>query len=159
MSQNRHQKRKLPFQEGTWFAVPLRPTGYAIGRVARHTPKGEIIVAYIFGPRRQHVPSLDEISDLSPSDAARVMQVGGVGLLDGGWAVIGNSSHWVRERWPIPHFIRRELLREVAWRVIYADDNPNKVVAEERIPYDTVGLEPDSLSGHIAAETELSDIL
>ncbi len=150
---------KLPYKEGTWFAVPLRQGGYAIGCVARHTPEGEIILAYLFGPKRERIPTLDEIDHLEPHEAVKVIRVGGLGLIDGSWPVIGDSPHWERERWPIPAFIRRDDLSRTAWRVIYSDDDPNSIPSEQRIPYETTGLEPDSLHGHRAAEIYLSQIL
>ena len=163
---NRLHKEKLPFKEGTWFAIPLRQGGYAVGRVARHTPKGEIILAYFFGPKRERVPTLDEIDQLEPHEAVKVIRTSELGLMDGSWPIIGNSPRWERERWSIPAFIRREPLLDIpgetlppprAWRVIYSDEN--KVVSEHRIPYETTGLEPDGFSGHKAAEIHLSQIL
>lgn len=150
---------KLPYKEGTWFAVPLRQGGYAVGRVARHTIEGEIILAYFFGPKRDHVPALDEVDDLEPHEAIKVIMVGGIGLIDGSWPVIGDSPCWEHERWPIPAFIRRDDLSRTAWRVIYSDNDPNTVVSEQRISYDTAGLEPNSLHGHKAAEVYLTQIL
>jgi len=155
----RRQKETLPFMEGTWFAIPLRQSGYAIGRVARQTRNGEIILAYLFAPKWKHVPAVDEIGCLQPEDAVKVLMVGGLGLIDGTWPVIGDSSSWDRERWPIPAFVRRDDLSRTAWRVVYSDDDPNRIVVEERIPYETTELEPNSLYGHKAAESYLSQIL
>jgi len=150
---------KLPYKEGTWFAVPLRQGGYAVGRVARHAPEGKIILVYLFGPKRERVPTLDELDHLEPHEAVKVIQAGDLGLLDGTWPIIGDSSCWERERWRIPAFIRRDDLSRTAWRVIYADDDPNTVVTEERTPYETTELEPNSLHGHKAAEIYLSQVL
>ena len=41
----------LCYKEGTWFAVPLLPNGFAVGRVARHAKKGLMILGYFFGPK------------------------------------------------------------------------------------------------------------
>ena len=73
--------------------------------------------------------------------------------------LIGDSSVWERERWSIPAFIRKDDLSRTAWKVIYSDDNPNKVIAEECVPYDSTNLEPDRLSGHRAAEIHLTRLL
>lgn len=158
MTKPRHEEA-LPFKEGTWIAVPLRHGGYAVGRVARYTPKGEIILTYFFGPKRERVPTLDEIEHLKPREAIKVIRVSALGLLDGSWPIIGDSAQWEREKWPIPAFIRRDPLSRTAWRVVYADDDPNSVPSEVRIPYETAGLEPDRLSGGKAAEVRLSKIL
>lgn len=49
--------KRLPYREGTWFALPLRKGGYAVGVVARMAPRGRIILAYFFGPKRNQIPS------------------------------------------------------------------------------------------------------
>jgi hypothetical protein len=51
------------------------------------------------------------------------------------------------------------MLSKTAWLVTYSDDDPNTVVSEERIPYETTGMAPDSLSGHKAAEVQLTRLL
>ncbi len=150
---------KVPYKEGTWFALRLRQGGYAVGRVARHAPEGMIILAYLFGPKRERVPTLDEVDHLEPHEAVKVVRAGDLGLLDGSWPVIGDSPRWERERWPMPAFIRKDDLSRTAWRVIYSEDDPNTVVAEERIPYETAELECAGLYGAKAVEAVLSQVL
>lgn len=156
---SRHQKVQLPFKEGTWFAVPLAQSGYALGRVGRHSPEGDVILGYFFGPKRRRVPTLDEVEHLEPNEAVAVFCSSELGIMDGTWPIIGNSRRWERERWPIPGFVRRDPISRTAWRVIYSESDPSTVVAEERIPYEAVGLQPDRYSGHKAAEIHLSRIL
>src|SRR5262245_42361437 len=120
----RWSKRKLPFQEGTWFGIPMQRGGYGVGRVARLSPKGDVRLGYFFGPKHQRLPKLTQVEALEPRDAVKVIQTSELGLLDGTWPIIGASPVWDREKWPIPPFIRRDPLSERAWRVIYADDNP-----------------------------------
>lgn len=152
--------KKLPYKEGTWFAMPLRQGGYSVGRVTRHIPgEGPIILAYFFGPRREAVPALGELESLTPDAAIKVIRVSDLGLVDGSWTIIGDSPEWRREDWPIPVFIRKDDLGRAAWLVEYADDDPNRVVFEQRVPYDTAGYERDSLSGSGAAEIKVSRIL
>jgi hypothetical protein len=153
------KKEKLSYKEGTWFAIPLRQGGYAAGRVARHSPKGEIILAYYFGPKRETIPTLDELDKLTPNSAIRVAKVGALGIIEGSWPIIGDSPKWEREKWPMPDFIRRDDIGKVAWRVVYADDNPNQVIAEQRIPYDSSGYESDGLDGAGAAEIIITKML
>jgi hypothetical protein len=147
------------FAEGTWFGVPLKQGGFALGRVARHSPSKEIVLAYFFGPKRDVLPKIEELQSLTAEDAIKVMMVGYLGLDSGSWPIIGSSEPWDRADWPIPWFIRRDELSGTAWAVSYADDNPNQVVSEERIPYDTPGLERDALYGDKAAEHVLSSVL
>jgi hypothetical protein len=150
---------KLSYKEGTWFAIPLRQGGFGVGRIARLSPKGDIILAYLFGPRRETVPTLNEMDFLQPPDAVKVLQTGARGLKTESWRIIGDSPIWVREKWPSPPFMRKADIGRAAWRVIYPDDNPNGIPMEERIPYETSNLERDGLYGHVAAEIALSEIL
>lgn len=152
--------RKLPYKQGTWFGVPLRDGGFAVGLVARHVPKsGKIILAYFFGPKRESLPTLGDLEDLAPQSAVKVIHVGDLRLMNGTWPILGDSPNWKREEWPMPAFIRRDDILSIAWRVEYADDNPNQVISEQRIPYDSVELERDEFYGAGAAEIALTRIL
>jgi hypothetical protein len=153
------KSKKLPFKEGTWFAMPLRQGGNALGRVARLSPKGEIILAYYFGPKWEIVPTLDDIDQFTPRSAIKIVMVGALGMIDGSWAIVGDSPTWERDKWPIPPFVRRDEISKLAWRVIYSDDNPNQVISEQRIPYDNAEYETDGLYAAGAAEILLTQIL
>lgn len=149
----------LPYKEGTWIAVPLRNhAGYGVGRIARHSMNGCILV-YLFGPRRLTIPTLDEVEDLDPAAAIRVARMGDLGIIQGEWPIIGNSIKWSREQWPIPRFVRRDELGKVAWLVEYSDDNPLEIVSEKRIPYSTTSYQRDSLLGSGAAEIVMTRLL
>ncbi len=154
----RLKPEKLPYKEGTWFAIPLRQGGYAAGRVARHSGNG-CILAYFFGPKRETIPALDELDNLTSDSAIRVARVGDLGIIEGSWPIIGDSAKWEREKWPIPAFIRKDDIGKAAWRIVYADDNPLQIITEERIPYDSSGYERDGLDGAGAAEIVLTRLL
>lgn len=150
---------KPPYEEGTWFAVPLRDRrSYGVGVVARAF-EGGVLLCYFFGPRRNTVPSLDEVANLLPSDAIRVLQVGDLGILEGQWQIVGSSPEWERSEWPIPPFARYELLTDRVWKVSYSDTNPNQVVQEEQIDPKDVSFGRDALYGSEAAEIELTEAL
>jgi hypothetical protein len=150
---------KLCYKEGTWFAVPLQPMGYAVGRVARHAKKGVMILAYFFGPRRNQVPALHDLNALQPHNAIQIWRVGDPGLVEKTWPIIGDLPVWERDRWRTPLFIRKVDVGRTAWCVTRSDDDPSKVLKEERIPYDTSGVQSDTFYGHKAAELALSHIL
>lgn len=142
----------LPFSEGTWFALPLRSGGFAVGVVARTPAQGEVIVADLFGPKRSAVPPLAELASLQPKGALRVIRVGDLGLVDGSWPMIGQAPRWRREEWRIPAYVRRDELGRKTWRVVYSDSHPNEVVSEEEVSYDATGMERDAVFGAGAAE-------
>jgi hypothetical protein len=145
------------YYEGTWFAIPLRRGGYGVGVVAR--AKNKCALAYFFAPRLKSVPKIDEISNLRANVAIAAFRVGDLGLLNGDWPIIGNSSSWNRDDWPMPIFIRREPITLRNWLVIFSDTDPTKRIKEIEEPTDRPDLRSDSLYGYGAAEIEMTKIL
>jgi len=149
---------KRNYSEGTWFAVPLRKGGYAVGIVARASRA--CILAYFFGPRREAIPRLDEILNLNAASAISVLRVGTLGLINKEWPIIGEAQSFNRSNWPMPVFIRREILPPFKkWRVYYLDADPKKRIREELETDDGADLPTDSLSGYGAAEIKLTKLL
>ena len=149
---------KLPYREGTWFGVPLRQGGFAVGLVARATAKGKVILCYFFGSRHTTVPALPEVERLKPSDAIRIIRVGDLGLIRGEWPIIGQANSWERSHWPMPPFARLDPLSRKAWRVYHSDSDPNLIDREEPEQYEST-LEDDGLFGAGAAELVLTKLL
>ena len=147
-------KYKISYKEGTWFAVPLRNGGYGIGVVAR-TKKARIL-GYFFGPRREDVPKLEDISILKPDSAVLVVRVGDLGLVKGEWPIIGESPSWKRDDWLMPIFIRREPISFRNWRIFYSDTDPSHRIKEVRESSERSDLQEDSLYGYGAAEIKLT---
>ena len=149
------------YGEGDWFAVPLREGGFAVGVIARAMPHKEgILLGYFFGPRRDDVPTLDELKSLSASDAVLVDRFGQLGLVRGTWPLLGRIDGWDRGAWPTPAFGRFEELTGRAFKVIYDDANPNRLVREQQVaPYALVGLPKDGLSGAGAVERILTRLV
>ena len=127
--------------------------------VARRAPAGRIMLAYMFGPKRDVLPSLDELDTLRPEQAVRRLRTGDMALLNERWPMLGDSEHWQRDEWPMPSFIRRNESLQRAWRATYADADPAKLDREESVPFDTPGLESDSLYGYGATELLMSKLL
>ena len=84
------------YKEGDLFAVPLPDGGYAIGIVARAARKRNkgILLGYFFGSRRSEIPSIHELTTLTPKDAVYVCRLGDLGLFNGTWSVIGQLPGW-----------------------------------------------------------------
>jgi hypothetical protein len=149
-------KKQIP--EGTWFAVPLRSRGYALGVVARTSGTG-IMIGYFFGKVWDQPPTLEEVKDFNPATAVRILQFGHLGLIDGTWPIIGRDDSWRREEWPIPEYVRRDELSRKAWKVRYSDSDPSVIVSETRTDYDVAGLERDALCGSGSVEIQLTRLL
>lgn len=147
-----------PYREGSWFAIPLGNGGYATGLVARLSPQGKVMLAYLFGPTHWTRPTLADVQELTPADALKVIRTGDVAVANGRWPVIGNMLDFRREEWPVPMFIRRADALKRAWQATYADD-PAKPEREVSVPYETQGLESDSLFGYGSTELLMSKLL
>jgi hypothetical protein len=147
-------KAKSNVVEGTFFAVPLEPSGFAVGLVARSNPHG-VLLAYFFR-RWERVPAIDEVAQLTPSDRSHVWRIGDLNLINGEWAVIGKYPEWQREQWKMVRFYRFEDLADRTWLVEYDEDDPNRVIRETRIDAAPPGIESDGLYGAGAVEAALS---
>jgi len=147
------------YRDGTWFAVPLRTGGFAVGRIVRQSAKSGILVGYFFGPRLDGIPSLSSVENIQPGTAILIAQFGHLGLGKGSWPVIG-SSVLDHDQWPVPKFLRRDLLSGKMYKVTYSSDDP----AEEIDIQLLAGSEPENLPkdgilGHGAVEIKLGKLL
>jgi hypothetical protein len=128
----------LPYREGDWFAVPLRDGGWAVGRVARMPPppkRGIHLLGYFFGPRREGVPTLDEVAGLAPEGAISVERFSDLGLVEGRWPVIGGAGpEWAgeRDRWSMPAFGFHDDTLGRYFRREYGDDPRQPMLRQVR---------------------------
>lgn len=147
------------YAEGDWFAVPLRQGGFAVGIAARRNPDG-VLLGYFFGPKRSKVPDREEVASLTSDEAVLVRRFGHLGIIQGKWPLVGRLEDWDRRQWPMPVFVRYEELTGRSSRVLYHDDDPNRLLREEQItPGDAEQGPKDSLLGSGAAEKVLSGLL
>lgn len=146
---------KLPYQEGTWFAVTLRGGGYAPGIIARSPRTGRCLLGYFFGPRSTEPPLLKDLCQLTPEQSVCVLMFGDLRLMEGKWPILGKCEDWKREDWPMPIFVQEELLSGRKFLVHYDDSNTNKVLYRERVEGDTSKYPADLLSGAGAVEVKL----
>jgi hypothetical protein len=147
------------YQEGSFFAVPLLDGGYGVGLLARLSPGSKIILAYLFGPKQQTLPPLEQLKALRAEDAVKVLRVGDMALVSGHWRVLGEADNFDAAQWPMPQFLRRADALKRAWRVTYSSADPARSEREESVPYETAGLEADSLYGYGSAELLLTKLL
>ena len=150
---------KLNYTEGTWFAVTLTGGGFGVGVVARATKKGPVILVYLFGPKRETVPSLSEVAGLDPSAAVAVLRIGDLHLIDGTWPILGRSPTWQRERWPMPLFTRKPPFINHELVIQYSDDDPSCIVSRTKVPLGTSTYDEDGTDGAGAVEIVLSKLL
>ncbi len=150
-------RKKVPYSEGTWFAVPLQNGGYAIGTVARLDGDG-VTFGYFFGPKKASVPSESEVARLQCRDAVWTGQFGDLGLLEGRWPIIWHDPSWNRDEWPLPPFVRVDVISGQASKAVYSDDLDFEY--EEPCDPELASQYPkDALSGDVAVEIRLTRLL
>jgi hypothetical protein len=151
--------KKLNYKEGDWFAVPLREGGYAVGLAARVPRGGRIVLGYFFGPKRSEIPSLGEIESLEYKDAILVCQFGDLELFEGNWPIIGQPEGWDREKWPLPQFVRIDLISGKAMTIVYSEDELEEVDSFPCGAKDVNKYPEDGMSGAGAVEIVLTEYL
>jgi hypothetical protein len=100
------RKKYIKYQEGQWFAVPLRSVGYGIGIIVRgeYSTKGGL--GYFFGPKYHEVPKGVDTLSKNRDNALLICRFGDYGIVNGKWLLIENGKPFVREEWPVPKFHR-----------------------------------------------------
>lgn len=151
--------KALPYTNGDLVAVPLREgCGYAVGLISAHDRRGAAI-GYFFNQRFEEPPSIEVAAEFGIPDVVRVMRFGDLGLIKGGWLVIGKHPEWAQCEWPMPVFGRREPTGR-AFRVVYSSNDLRGPEREEVISDDECDLLPrDALSGSGAVERVLTHLL
>jgi hypothetical protein len=157
--QQTHTSQVPSYREGTWFAVPLRSGGFGLGMVARlkADSHGGVGIGFFFGPRFDELPQLRELEALRAHDALLVCRFGVLGLADQTWPILGVNPAWTREAWPAPTFGRTNPLSGRVYRIRYAEDDIQRVIAEEPVESSALAEMPrDGLLGAGAVEIVLS---
>jgi hypothetical protein len=113
---------KPKFRAGDWFTVPLVDGTWAVGRIGRRN--GPVLLGYFFGPRRPHLPSLEDVESLRAENADWVHTFGYLGLREGEWPILGGSDDFDPTAWPMPMFGMHDLRGEY-WGIYYPEDKPN----------------------------------
>ena len=152
--------KKLPYREGDVFGVPLDTGGFALGLAARVPPKGKSLLGYFFSTVYPKPPSIAEIPKLKKEDAIFVAILGDLGLYKGYWPIIGHLDLWESKTWPMPLFVRTDIISGEQLLVEYADHDPTITVDERPVGrMKTMDLPEDALWGYGAIEEKMTDLL
>lgn len=153
----------VKYEEGQWFAIPLRDYGYALGIIVRGNYETQGGLGYFFGPRYKTVPDESGVENLGPHDAILIARFGDLGIIQGRWPLIKSSRSFIRGEWPVPKFHRVDALDySKAWLVEYSQDfsGHDQPTRETRcLSSEVKGLPYDSLSGYGAIEIKLTHLL
>jgi hypothetical protein len=150
------KKNKLPYREGTWFSVPLRTGGFAVGVVAKLDGHGGIF-GYFFKPARSGLPTMAELSQLASQDAVFMRRFGDLGILKGKWPIVGHSEHWDAPSWPMPPFVSVDRVSGKAFLVTLGD-RFEELSRQDHVPSSADRYPEDADSGYGAVELHLTRI-
>jgi hypothetical protein len=153
-------KKKVNYQEGDCFAIPLRKGGFARGVIARMNGKGSVF-GYFFSPKIAELADVRVDAEIRPENAIYKCCFGDLGLLMGEWTPLGALPDWTRKRWPMPSFLYHDEDGKTGFLRQY-DEDTLKFVREERIPLSGIHKEnfpEDGLMGYGAVEKWLTKLL
>jgi hypothetical protein len=141
--------------------IPLRDaSGFGLGRIARVSPGGGVLLGYFFDRAYTRPPSLSQLAQLESDDAALVTRFGDSSLIRGEWRTINGSESWDRNKWRMPKFTRKVEHDGKAWLVEYDQDDPNSNPRETPLSLDDARKFPDnSLFGAGALELRLTRLI
>ena len=153
-------RKKLPYKEGDWFAVPLKQGGYALGLAARVTSGGGIL-GYFFAPRHDTIPVVEDTQGLRADDAIFIGKFGDLGLLNDEWPIVYKPTECERTPWPMPAFGRVDGMEpSVAFRTVYNENSINEALREDRVaPEVAKALPEDGVFGYVALELWVGRLL
>ena len=106
------------------------------------------------------MPSLSHVKTLRPQNALLVCQFGDLSLVDGIWPIVGTLPSWSRNEWPVPAFSRTNALNRSITKVIYSDDDIDRILSEQPVsPDEAASMPRDGLFGAGAVEIVLTKLL
>jgi hypothetical protein len=97
-------RNHIKYNEGQWFAIPLRTSGYGLGIIVRGSYKTKGGLGYFFGPKYGNLPGEETTCQKDSREAVLIAKFGDLGIITGRWPLIQSSSPFSREEWPVPKF-------------------------------------------------------
>lgn len=152
---SRPGRRPTPLIEGHVIAVPLREGGWAVGVLARADRRG-VGLGYFMPKRYTEPPEVASLIATSHDDAVLICLFGDAALGRGDWVDLGLLPEWHRGEWPVPPFVRRDLVRGL---VIVRYDEQDLVTPSSEVQasdVETTALPRDDLFGSGAVELVLT---
>ncbi len=92
-------RRRIKYEEGDWFAVPIGEGIYCLGMVGGKDPQIRSFIGYYFPKTFDSVPTVDDIQGLQSSDAVFISWTGNPGVYSGVWPIIGRQPDFNKHEW------------------------------------------------------------
>jgi len=125
-------RRKLQYEEGDCFLIPLNNDGYARGVVARMNGKGGVF-GYFFGPRIADIKGIGSDGCENPAGAIMIGHFEDNGFKAGNWHVISKVPNWSRVSWPMPPSVHAPNKNAKFGNVILYDENSLEMIKHREV--------------------------
>ena len=154
---------RVDYEEGHWFAVPLRTSGYAPGIIVRGGPRFKGGLGYFFAVRSDQPPNGLDIAHLTADQAIFITWFGDRGIIEGRWPLILTDRPFTREEWPVPRFGRVDMFDPEWGRITeYSQEDNGRAlhIAETRVPVtDIAGLPEEGTASAGYVEVKLAILI
>ncbi|MFY0639797.1 MAG: hypothetical protein JXR16_02045 [Bermanella sp.] len=149
--------KKNNYIPGTWFSVPLRKGGYALGVIVSVGDKG-VLYGYFFKPKLTEIPN-KLAGSISLSECVLKAKFGHLGLSKGRWKIIEKDNEWAKKGWGVEPMVRLDEDASIGFISHYNESL--RLISEEKhkISSDLYKYPRDSLLGAGAVEIRLTNIL
>ena len=102
---------------------------------------------------------MQELETLKANDAVWRGRFGDLGLIKKKWPVLGSLRGWRREDWPLPAFVRVDVISGDAVKVEFSDRNLQRKTEQPCDPTLANTYPADEFSGSGAVEIVLTKLL
>jgi hypothetical protein len=156
--------KTVKYDEGQWFAVPLKSGGYGIGIIVRGRYRTKGGLGYFFGPRYLNVPTCEDTYSKNKNNPILIGEFSDLGIIKGEWPLISNGKPFSRADWPVPLFHRIPSLPRGKAYIVEYDQDYNGVELSihehlEDISDEILKLPYDVLYGYKSLETTLTELI
>lgn len=161
MSKTGKSGQTQKYDEGSLFTVPIEGGQRCfLGLVLRKPRQGAlpVVVAQFYGPLAPNTVEswCERIDVIHPK---LTLKVGDRLLKSGKWKLVGRIEGWDRKNWPVPRFLKTDLVSGEAYLVEIDEENPGESRSIVRAPGDYPRDAPrDVLTGPEAAELQLEHL-
>ncbi len=95
--------KAIKIEPGDLFVVPLDEDCYALGLASRVSKSRgtKTVLGYFFDTKFSTVPTISEISNLTPFVAILIARFSGQRIMEAQWPKIGTYQSWDPEKWQI----------------------------------------------------------
>ena len=149
-------QKKIKFENGIVFAVPLSNSEYGIGMVTKKYKR--ITIGYFFKIIFSKLPGILSKEFLCAENVILIAQFSSLGIENGEWPLVKSNFIFNSNEWPMPLFKMQHPITEQYFAVEYDETllNDRRFLISKEVAKNLYG---DGLFGYGALEKELDGIL